>query len=80
MATEIIREVLGWCAVINIGLLIWWLLILLLAHDWVYRLHSKWVPVSIEQFNGTHYAGIAMFKIAILFFNVVPYIALRVVG
>lgn len=80
MATEIIREALGWCAVINFGLLIWWLLILALARDWAYRLHSRYVPVTIEQFNGIHYAGVAMLKLAIFFFNVVPYIALRIVG
>ena len=38
------------------------------------------IPISIEQFNGTHYAGVALFKIAIFFFNIVPYIALRIVG
>ena len=41
MTTEIFREVLGWCAVINIGLLMGWLLLLLLARDWVYRMHSR---------------------------------------
>ena len=80
MAIEIIREVLGWCAVINIGLLLWWFLVILVARDWIYHFHSRWFQISVERFNAIHYAGIALFKIAIFFFNVVPYFALRIVG
>ena len=32
------------------------------------------------QFDALHYAGIALYKIGILLFNLVPYIALRIVG
>jgi hypothetical protein len=37
---------LGWCAVINLGLLVWWFLFVLLAHDWTYRVHSKWFRLT----------------------------------
>ena len=80
MAFEIIRDVLAWCAVINIGLLLWWLLFFLLAHDWMYRFHGKWFKLSVERFDAIHYAGMAFFKICIFVFNIVPYLALRIVG
>jgi hypothetical protein len=80
MTIEIIRDVLGWCAVINIGLLLWWFLFLTLAHDWYYRFHSKWFNFSVDKFDAIHYAGMALFKIGILLFNLVPYFALRIVG
>ena len=35
--------------------------------------------IPVEQFNAIHYAGIAFFKILILVFNLVPYLALRIV-
>ena len=41
MTLELIRNVLGWCAVINLGLLLWWFLFVALAHDWTYQVHSK---------------------------------------
>ena len=41
MALETIRDALAWCSVINIGLLLWWFLIVTLAHDWTYRMHTK---------------------------------------
>jgi len=51
-----------------------------MAHDWMYRMHSKWFNIPVEKFDAIHYSGMAIFKIAILVFNLVPYLALRIVG
>ena len=75
-----IKEILLWCSIINIGILLWWALWLVFAHDFVYRMHSKWYKIPIETFDTIHYAGIGLFKIVIFVFNVVPYIALSIVG
>ena len=80
MSIAIVRKVLLWCSVINYGVLIVWWLFFLLAHEWMYGLHSRWFHVSVEQFDTLHYAGMALYKIGILLFNLVPYIALRIVG
>ena len=80
MPIEIVRDVLAWCVVINIGLLLWWWLFLTLAHDFVYRIHEKWFKLSEERFDAIHYSGMLFFKICIFLFNIVPYLALRIVG
>ncbi len=80
MTLELIRHVLGWCAVINLGLLLWWFLFVVLAHDWTYRVHSKWFRLTEEKFDTVHYSGMGIFKMLIFFFNLVPYFALRIVG
>ena len=80
MTLVIIRKTLAWCAVINIGFLLWWFLFFILAHDWMYGLHCKWFKLSVDQFDAIHYAGMALFKIGIFLFNLVPYFALRIVG
>lgn len=80
MTLDVIRDALLWCFIINMGLLMWWFLFLTLAHDWVYRMHSKWFKVSVERFDAIHYAGISFFKIIIFAFNLVPYLALLIVG
>lgn len=80
MTVEILRDFLAWCSVINIGLLLFWVLWLMLLHDFVYRIHGKWFKMSVERFDAIHYAGIAFFKICIIVFNIVPYLALRIVG
>ena len=80
MSIAIVRKVLLWCAVINYGVLLVWFLFFLLARDWMYGLHSQWFHLSREQFDALHYVGMALYKIGILLFNLVPYITLRLVG
>ena len=80
MTIELLRDALGWCGIINIGILLCWLLFLVVAHDWVYRIHSKWFKLSMETFDTVHYAGMAFYKLSIFMFNIVPYIALRIVA
>ena len=79
MTLETVRSALLWCFVINTGLLLWWVLLLTLAHDWVYRVHSKWFKLPVEKFDAIHYAGMMFFKLSIFVFNVVPYCALLIV-
>ena len=80
MGIEIIRDTLAWCTVINFGLLLWWVLFFILAHDWTYQLHTRWFRLTVEEFDAVHYTGMALFKILILIYNLVPYLALRLVG
>ena len=80
MTIETIRAALGWCSIINMGLLLWWFFAITVLHDFVYRWHTKWFKLSVERFDEIHYAGIAFFKIAIFLFNIVPYFALLIVG
>jgi len=80
MSVELIRALLGWGAVINLGLLLWWFLFFMLAHDWTYRMHSRWFNLSAERFDTIHYAGMGLFKLSAWVFYIVPYLALRIVS
>lgn len=80
MTLEIIRKALGWCSLINLGLLLWWFLFFILAKDWVYRVHSRWFNIPADKFDAIHYKTMAQFKIGVWVFNLAPYFALRIVG
>lgn len=45
----------------------------------MHGLHSQWFHLSREQFDAVHYADMALYKLGILLFNLIPYIALRIV-
>ena len=79
MTVEMASSFFGWCAVINIGLLLWWFLFFWLAHDWMYRFHGKLCRMSVETFDAINYAGMAGFKIGIFLLNLVPYLALVII-
>ena len=46
----------------------------------MHRLHSRWFQLSRQQFDIIHYGGMGIFKLGIILLNLVPYIALRIVG
>lgn len=80
MELETLSRFFLWCTIINFAVLLLWFLLFSLAHDWIHRLHGRWFRLSVEQFNAIHYAGIAAYKIGILLFNLVPYVALRIIS
>jgi hypothetical protein len=69
-----------WCAIMNFALLAVWSLLFVMPHEWVYRLWSRWFRLSIEQFDAVNFAGIVLYKMGILLFNLIPYVALRIVA
>lgn len=79
MSVETITKVLAWCTTINLCLLILWSVLFTTSRDWILRIHSKWYKLSPEQFNAIHYGAIAFYKILFLVFNLIPYLALRIV-
>jgi hypothetical protein len=46
------------------------------AHDWMFRVHTRWFRLSVETFDAIQYAGIAVYKIGIFLFNLMPLLAL----
>ena len=68
-----------WCTVINGGLLVLWTVILTVSPDFVYRTQRRWFPLSRETFSVVIYAFLGLFKILVLVFNVIPYVAMRII-
>jgi len=68
------------CAAFNYVVLLIWFAAFTLAHGWMLRLHRRWFQLSDAQFDSIHYLGMALYKLAILFFNLVPYLALQLVS
>ena len=75
-----LTSLLGWCSLINIGILLYWFMMFTQAHDWVYQLHSKWFQISVEQFDVIHYKAMAGFKLSIFVLNIAPWLALQIMG
>jgi len=79
MNPETIKELLLYSLAFNYAILIIWFSIFSLAHDWMYRLHSRWFNLSTESFDVLHYASIAFYKIGIILLNIAPLVALWLV-
>ena len=78
MTNEVLRNFLLWCTVINYGVLLGWFLAFVFGHDWMLRVHGRWFHLSREQFDALHYAGMSIYKIGIILFNLVPWVVLSI--
>ncbi len=69
-----------WCTIINVALFVLWATMCISAPDLVYRTQNKFFPIPRATFNVVIYSFLGLFKIFVLMFNVVPYVALLIVG
>lgn len=79
MNLETVRSFFLWCSVINYAVLLLWVVIFWFAHDWHYRLTSRFFKLPVETYDLINFCGIAAFKIAIILLNLVPFIALCII-
>lgn len=80
MTVATVRSVLLWCTLINFGGLALWGVLGLLPHGWLHRLWGRWYRISPEQFDTVVFAALVLYEILIFFFNLIPYVALLIVG
>ena len=69
-----------WCTIINMGLLILTSLVCIFLADFSYRMNNRFFSISRETFNIAFFSFIGFFKIFVIVFNLVPYIALLIIG
>jgi hypothetical protein len=79
VSIETARSFFLWCSVINYALLIVWALLATLGRGWLYSLAGRVFPMSREQFDLVNYAGITLYKMGVLIFNIVPLISLWII-
>ena len=80
MDIQALTALFMWLTIINGAMLILWSVLFMVVPDLVYRTQSKWFPISRDNFNIIMYSFLALFKTIVLAFNVVPYLALLIIG
>jgi len=69
-----------WCTIINMGLMIFWVLIIPPCRGLLHRVHGGLFKLPPEQLDQAMYKFLGQFKMLVIVFNLVPYIALLIVG
>ena len=70
----------GWMSVINIGLLIVTFLGLTALRGVLYPIHAEIFAVNVNDLPRIYLEFIAEYRSLIMVFNLVPYIALKIIG
>ena len=67
----------GWCSLINIALLLLATLFISMFNRFTKTIHAKLFHVSMTELDMVYLRYLASYKLGILLFNLVPYIALK---
>jgi hypothetical protein len=78
MDMGLLRQALCWSLGINYLILFIWFFVLIYARDWMRSLHGRWFNLSEQTFDAIHYGAMAVYKILIIIFNLVPLIVLYI--
>jgi len=77
---ETLRELLGWCSVINIGVLFLSSIMIVLMQSWIVNAHAKMTGINEEELPILYFQILGNYKMLIILLNLVPYIALRIMS
>jgi len=77
---EVLTTFFGWCSVINIGVLVLTTVVLMLMKDAISSIHAKLFGVNQENLPLIYFGYLGNYKVAILVFNLVPYLALKLMA
>ncbi len=70
--------VLGWCTLINFALLMISTVMLAFFGEFVQKIHQKLFQLEECDLRKAYFRYLANYKLLVLFFNLVPYLAIRI--
>lgn len=80
MPIDHLTAFLGWCSVINIGILAITSIVIVLFKRPIAHIHGSMMELSRSNLNHLYFQYLAFYKVSIFIFNLVPYIALKIVA
>jgi hypothetical protein len=80
MDIQTLTEFFKWCTIINVGLLVFWTFWFLAVPDLTFRLQRAWFSGSRETWDLVMYGFLGVFKLFVIIFNIVPWVALLIIG
>lgn len=75
-----LTQLLGWAALINIGVLLIAGILLMLMRPWVASIHSKMFGIAESDLQLIYFKYLASYKTLTFVFIIAPYLALKIMG
>lgn len=73
-----LTEFLGWCSVINFGILFFMGFMLLFMKDFLADVYSQLLNIEEKEFSSSFLQTVGNYKMAVFIFNFVPYLSLKI--
>jgi hypothetical protein len=78
MSIEELAVLLGWCTVVNFGILMLTMIMWTVLRKPVQSLHTKMSGLSADELNKIFYQCMGQFKTLWILFNLTPYLVIRI--
>jgi len=75
---ETLAAFLGWCTLINMGMLVFASLAMVSMRETMTKMHSSMFGLDDADLARAYFQYLAQYKILIFVFNLMPYLALRI--
>lgn len=76
----ILTSFLGWCLVLNIGLLMFSTIMIMLCKTWITKLHAKLLNMNEDALSIEYFRYLANYKVLVIVFNLAPWVALKLMS
>ena len=77
MTHETLIVVFGWMTVLNVALFTFSSVAMLIMRDFAANLHARLFDIDANDVNRTFYGWLGLYKIMIIMFNLMPWVALK---
>ncbi len=75
---ETLAAFLGWCTLINMGMLVLASLGITTMRGWISKIHGGMFNLDEKDLSRAYFQYLAQYKLLIFVFNLMPYLALRI--
>jgi len=79
MTIESLAAFLGWCTLLNMGMLMFAALLLVSMRGAISKIHGTMFDLAEADLSRAYFQYLAQYKILIFVFNLMPYLALRII-
>ena len=80
MTTAALTAFLGWASVVNIAVLMLSTVMLIAMRGAISKIHSRLFGLDEKDLGRAYFQYLAQYKIALIVFNIAPYIALKIMA
>lgn len=80
MTTDLLQEFLLWCLLLNLGIYSFSVITSIVLRNFMAKTHGKMFGISEETAYKAIYTYLAAYKLLIIVFNVVPWLAMVIIN
>lgn len=80
MSVDELTSLLGWCSILNIGLLFFATIAMITGGKVMAGIHARLFNMDEKDVTIAYFQYVAQYKIVTIVFNIMPYIALKIMA